>query len=564
MTSDKKNAALLAEIFVKKGLKHIVISPGSRNAPIILSFANNPNIKAISIVDERSAAFFALGIAQQTKKTVAIACTSGTAALNYAPAIAEAYYQKIPLLVLTADRPSELIDKGDGQTIRQKNIYKNYIKDSFEIAEDIDTKADFTQTEDLINKAINLTMFPDHGPVHINLPFAEPIYNKAESHNWNAKNINPPKKLFDIKEHEIDSFATKWNNYDKKLLIAGMMDPNSLLSELLNKITEDPSVVLLSETTSNMSNGCDCTCIDKVVSTILPGEADDFKPELLVTFGGNVVSKMVKEFIRLNKPVEHWHIDTVDYNMNTYQCLSSGIKSEPYVFFSKLLYGIKPKSTNYKRLWYERDKRSEMRHQTFMKKCEYSDLKVFESILQSIPENSHIQLGNSTPVRYSQLFKSNKKFEYFSNRGTSGIDGTVSTAAGACYASSHTTTLIVGDLGFFYDSNALMNNYLSPKLRVIIINNSGGGIFRFISGPEETGHLQEFFEAKHNWNAEYLAKNFGVPYHSAGNLEDLESSLQRFYDPVEIDKPAILEIFTPNEKNGVILKEYFNYLKQSR
>ncbi len=512
MTSDKKSAALLAEIFVKKGLKHIVISPGSRNAPIILSFANNPNVTAISIVDERSAAFFALGIAQQTKKTVAIACTSGTAALNYAPAIAEAYYQKIPLLVLTADRPEELIDQGDGQTIRQKNLYKNYIKASFEISEEFNTDKEFNDAERLINKAINLTLFPDCGPVQINLPFAEPIYNQIESHNWEVKDIRPRINFFDLKEDEVISFAERWNKYSKKLLIAGMMTPNLEFSSLVNKVADDPSVVVLSETTSNLNNGCSCPCIDKVVSTFLPEETDTFKPDLLVTFGGNVVSKMVKEFIRNNRPIEHWNIDPVDYRMNTYQCLTAGIQTEPFVFFSEIKNRIKPKKSNYKKLWQERDERSESRHQEFLKNCDYSDLKVFETILNAIPENSQLQLGNSTPVRYAQLFKTGKNLVSYSNRGTSGIDGTVSTAAGACYASHQLTTLIVGDLGFFYDSNALMNNYLMNNFRIIIINNSGGGIFRFIPGPDETGHLQEFFETTHNWNAEYIAKNFNITY----------------------------------------------------
>jgi 2-succinyl-5-enolpyruvyl-6-hydroxy-3-cyclohexene-1-carboxylate synthase len=561
MTSDKKSAALLAEIFVKKGLKHIIISPGSRNAPVILSFASNPNISAFSIVDERSAAFFALGIAQQTNKTVAIACTSGTAALNYAPAIAEAYYQKIPLLVLTADRPEELIDQGDGQTIRQKNLYKNYIKGSFEISEDFNTEKEFNDAVRLINKAINLTIFPDKGPVHINLPFSEPIYNEVESNNWKVKNIRPRINFFDLKEEDIISFAERWNKYGKKLIIAGKMNPNTALSRLINKVADDPSVVVLSETTSNLNNGCSCPCIDRVVSTFLPGEAEAFKPELLVTFGGIVVSKMVKEFIRSNKPIEHWNIDPVDYRMNTYQCLSDGIQAEPFVFCSEMNKQNVPQKSNYKELWQERNSRSELRHKEFLKDCDYSDLKVFETILNAIPENSQLQLGNSTPVRYAQLFKTGKNLVSYSNRGTSGIDGTVSTAAGACHASNQLTTLIVGDLGFFYDSNALMNNYLSPRLRIIIINNSGGGIFRFIPGPDKTLHLQEFFETKHNWSAEHIAINFNVHYDSARNLSELTFLLQHFYDPIFFDNPAILEIFTPNEKNAEILRSYFKYLR---
>lgn len=561
MTSDKKSAALLAEILVMKGLQYIVISPGSRNAPIIISFAGNPNIQALSIVDERSAAFFALGIAQQTRKPVAIACTSGTAALNYAPAIAEAYYQKVPLLVLTADRPADLIDQGEGQTIRQKNLYKNYIKGSFEIPEDFKNETEFTSAVNLINKAINLASFPDYGPVHINLPFSEPIYNSVEMHSWEARSIHPRIRLFDMKEEEVKHFAKSWNKYGKKLLIAGMMDPNIVVSRLISKIVDDPSVVLLSENTSNLQGCCSVNCIDKVVSTILPEEVEAFKPELLVTFGGNVVSKMVKEFLRKNKPVEHWHIDMVDYKMNTYQCLTSAIQTEPYVFFNEILGHIKHPKSSYKKLWQAREKRSELRHHDYLENCEYADLKVFEAILSAIPDNSQVQLGNSTPVRYAQLFRTQKNITWFSNRGVSGIDGSVSTAAGACYGSFQPTTLIVGDLGFLYDSNALMNEYLNHNFRIIIINNSGGGIFRFIPGPEETGHLLRFFDAPHSWNAKYIAKNFNIPYFEAGTLEELKTALPRFFEPGVFGRPAILEVFTPASKNGVILKSYFKYLR---
>ncbi|MBM3435453.1 MAG: 2-succinyl-5-enolpyruvyl-6-hydroxy-3-cyclohexene-1-carboxylic-acid synthase, partial [Bacteroidetes bacterium] len=264
MTSDKKSAALLAEIFVKKGLKYIIISPGSRNAPLILSFAGHPEIKALSIIDERSAAFFALGMAQQLKQTVAIACTSGTAALNYAPAIAEAYYQKVPLLIITADRPKEMIDQGDGQTIRQKNLYRNYIKAGYEIPEDIQNNEEFESAVKLINKAINLTCFPDYGPVHINLPFSEPIYNQVNSHEWKVKIIRPNIRLFNLSENKVSTYSRSWNKYKKKLLIAGMMDPNIAVIRLLKIISDDPSVVLLTETTSNLAQCCTCPCIDKV------------------------------------------------------------------------------------------------------------------------------------------------------------------------------------------------------------------------------------------------------------------------------------------------------------
>lgn len=561
MTSDKKNVALLAEIFTQKGLKDIVISPGSRNAPIILAFAQHPKIKAISIVDERGAAFFALGIAQQTKKTVAIACTSGTAALNYAPAIAEAYYQKIPLLILTADRPADMIDQGDGQTIRQRNVYANYIKKSFELTEKIDTEDEFNLAENVINEAINLSMFPDCGPVHINLPFSEPIYNQIKNFTFDFSTNEPVVEDKTLSLETIENLAYRWNQYDKKLLMAGMMDSNLQLQQVLKKVANDPSVVVLTETTSNLKDDCACPCIDKVVNTISEEEAENFKPELLVTFGGPVVSKMVKAFIRSNKPIEHWNIDPVDFDMNTYQCLTEGLATEPQIFFEQLLPFVNIHESNYHEIWTSRDQRSEKRHQEYLSSCDYSDLKVFEILLKNIPIGSDLHMGNSTPVRYVQLSKPVQKFSYYSNRGTSGIDGTVSTAAGACYATGKPTTLIIGDLAFFYDSNALMNQHLHQNLRIIIINNSGGGIFRFIPGPGETDQLEDFFEVNHNWKAEYIARNFNVPYYYASDQKELEEVLPQFYKPQANNRPAILEINTPNKKNADILKSYFEFLK---
>jgi len=561
MTSDKAGIALLADIFTARGLKHIVVSPGSRNAPVILSFATNPKIKAINIVDERSAAFFALGIAQQTRHTVAITCTSGSAALNYAPAIAEAYYQKIPLLILTADRPEELVDVGDGQTIRQKNLYANYIKKSFELPEKIVSEKEYQNAVQMINEALNLTLYPDCGPVHINLPFTEPIYNQVENSAFKPKLIEPDKTFFNLNQAKIRALSKIWNASSKKLLIAGQMDPNPELQKLLVEITKDKSVVMLSETTSNINGGCSCNCIDKAVATIKMDEAKKFQPDLLVTFGGQVVSKMVKAFLRNHKPINHWHIHPEDFQMDTYHCLTEGIQSSADGFFESLNPYIKKGSNHFKETWKSRVDRSESRHKDFLSACDYSDLKVFETLLSSIPQKTDLHLGNSTPVRYAQLFQPKQKLNYYSNRGTSGIDGSVSTAAGASYVNEKLTTLITGDLSFLYDSNALMNHHLNGKLRIIIINNSGGGIFRIIQGPDKTNKLEEFFEARHNWNAKYIAKNFDVPYYSSSSLNELKTILPDFFGGLHNNRPTILEIFTPNEKNGKILKSYFNYLK---
>jgi len=557
MTSDKKNISLLAELFVKKGLSDIIISPGSRNAPVIISFANKQGIRALSIVDERSSAFFALGMAQQLGKAVAVACTSGSAALNYAPAIAEAYYQKIPLLVLTADRPPELIDQGYGQTIRQRNVYENYIKASFELPVDIEDETSLKKVEKIINEAINLTQYPEPGPVHINIPFREPLYGTSEE-MIDAKVFEYVKEQVDLKPI-ISELSNSWNNSDKVLIVAGQQQRDDELNKLLSNIVDDKKVTLLSETTSNLNGENFIDCIDNVISTIEADESATFKPDLLITYGGQVVSKMIKKFLRDNPPDEHWHISPSGKEMDTYFRLKQVVPVEPNVLFNELLLSLPEKQPDYLNIWLNKKSIVVSRKKEYLNKIAYSDLKIFDFILSNIPGGINLHLGNSTPVRYSQLFGSDERFNYFSNRGVSGIDGQISTAAGSTYVSNNLNVLITGDLGFFYDSNGLMNNYLKPNLKIIVINNSGGGIFRFIEGPSSTDHLEEFFETRHSWKAEKISEAFDVKYYKAKNIKQLNSVFTDFIN----DKKgsSILEIFTSPEKNAEILKEYFNYLK---
>jgi 2-succinyl-5-enolpyruvyl-6-hydroxy-3-cyclohexene-1-carboxylate synthase len=248
--------------------------------------------------------------------------------------------------------------------------------------------------------------------------------------------------------------------------------------------------------------------------------------------------------------------------MNTYFCLTEPLSTNPASFFEGLSGWARPSESDYFQHWKERADRSETRHTKFLEETGYCDLKVFETLYRSIPKKSQIQLGNSTPVRYAQLFRDTHPFTFYSNRGTSGIDGTVSTAAGAAFAGKERTTLITGDLGFLYDSNALMNHALSGRLRIIILNNGGGGIFRFIPGPDQTDQLEEFFEAHHRWKAESIVRNFDIPYYTACNLEELNDILPGFYKDQPGNRPAVLEIFTPHKKNARILKDYFRFLKE--
>ncbi len=555
MTTSHTIAKILAELFSLKGLTHCVLSPGSRNAPLIIAFNRQPEITCLSISDERSAAFFALGMAQQLRRPVALICTSGTAVLNFAPAIAEAYYQQIPLLIITADRPAEWINQHDGQAINQHNVFSNYIQQSFSMPLEVHHSDEYWYCERIANEAIDKTTFPIMGPVHVNVPLREPLYDLIEPKNHIPKIIYNNTPDVCLNEEEQSVFNKKWTSYNKKMIICGILPPNQELNEILNKISQDPSVAILTETTSNLHGEHFFPCIDRM----LDGFDNNFIPELLITIGGPLISRKIKTILRQNKASEHWHISSNDSHIDAFQSLTHNIHSNPYCFFKSIVKSPLIASSEYREIIKLIHKQTSIKHDEYLKTIPFSDLKAFEIIFKNIPSEIAIHLGNSTPIRYAQLFENKGNIEQYSNRGTSGIDGCSSTAVGAAFITQKPTLLITGDIGFVYDSNAFWNNYLSKKLRVIVINNGGGGIFRFIDGPDTVNELVPYIESPNKANIEFIAKAFGVEYCFADDEESLSNILPKFFTSSE--NPIILEIKTPRFENANILRNYFKYLK---
>ena len=530
-------------------IQTVVISPGSRNAPLTIGFSNHEDFETLSIVDERCAAFFALGIAQQKQKPVALVCTSGSALLNYYPAIAEAYYSQIPIVVISADRPSHFIDIGDGQTIRQENVFHNHILFSANLKEN-----DFDKNSEKLSKAFSL-LHKVKGPIHINAPFDEPLYETVSKMRDFSFKIEKSDTESNI---DYNNLAQLWNSASKKMILVGVHYPNKKLELLLDKVADDPSVLVLTETTSNLNNKRFINSIDNLIFNLTQEEFASLQPDILLTFGGLIVSKKIKKFLREYSPSEHWHVNELRA-FDTYHVLSKHIKIDSYSFFEnfhKLV--IHNTKSNYESDWTHHKKLIREKHNNYIKKAPYSDLKVFDLILKVIPDFSEVQFSNSAIIRYSQLFEMNSTITVFCNRGTSGIDGSTSTALGAAYATQKSTTLVTGDLSFFYDSNALWNNYIPKSVRIIIINNSGGGIFKIIPGPKKSSAL-EYFETPHCLTAEHLSLMFGFEYSTAHNLKTLQQKMVNFYDTS--DKPKILEIFTPSDQNDLVLKAYINNLK---
>jgi 2-succinyl-5-enolpyruvyl-6-hydroxy-3-cyclohexene-1-carboxylate synthase len=544
-------AQSIIEICLAKGITNIIISPGSRNAPLTIGFAQNPNFTCYSIADERCAAFFALGIAQQTKKPTAIVCTSGSALLNYYPAVAEAFYSQIPLMVISADRPQSKIDIGDGQTIRQENVFQNHSVFNANLTEEASEENDLK-----INHAIETAIF-QKGPVHINAPFEEPLYETVETLSVQPK-ITHSEEIIRTKTIEnVSDFVSIWNSAKRKLILVGVNEANVIGQEIIDNFAKDPSVVVLTETTSNLHHPDFINSIDTLIT---PFEDVDFKelnPDVLITFGGMIVSKRIKGFLRKHKPKEHWHIDNLRA-YDTFNALTQHFVMQPNDFFKDLLSRTSFTESNYAKKIAKIYDLRKVRRREYLSKTAFSDFKAFEKVIESLPKNSQLQISNSSAIRYAQLIHIDSSIEVFCNRGTSGIDGSTSTAIGASVASGKQNVFITGDISFLYDSNALWNSYIPKNFKIILINNGGGGIFRILPGHEEKPVFNTYFETSHHLTAEHLAKMYQFEYITASDTKSLETGIDKLYS--QNDKPVILEVFTPTTENDVILKQYFKEL----
>ncbi|MNK66048.1 2-succinyl-5-enolpyruvyl-6-hydroxy-3-cyclohexene-1-carboxylate synthase [compost metagenome] len=544
-------AQSIIEILSAKGIVNIIISPGSRNAPLTIGFAQNPNFTCYSIADERCAAFFALGIAQQTKQPTAIVCTSGSALLNYYPAFAEAFYSQIPLIVISADRPQSKIDIGDGQTIRQENVFANHSVFNANLTEEASEENDLK-----INLAIE-TAILKKGPVHINAPFEEPLYETTEELSVQPKIKNPELEVFPLTIENSEDVVSVWNTAKRKLILVGVNEANAIDKEVIENLASDPSVVVLTETTSNLHHPSFINSIDTLITPFDDFDFKKFNPEVLVTFGGMVVSKRIKGFLRKYKPTQHWHIDTLRA-YDTFGALTKHFEMLPNDFFKDLLSKTSFVKSNYFNNVDAVYQTRLERRKEYLSKIGFSDFKVFEKVIESLPKNSLLQISNSSAIRYGQLIDIDDTIEVFCNRGTSGIDGSTSTAIGAAVGNEKQTVFVTGDISFLYDSNALWNSYIPKNFKIIIINNGGGGIFRILPGHEEKPVFNTYFETSHNLTAEHLAKMYNFNYHKAKDNESLETGMQLLYSSDEA--PTILEVFTPTFENDQILKQYFKYL----
>ncbi|HSI74366.1 MAG TPA: 2-succinyl-5-enolpyruvyl-6-hydroxy-3-cyclohexene-1-carboxylic-acid synthase [Lunatimonas sp.] len=550
----------LATICAAKGIKEAILSPGSRCAPLSLAFIRHPDIRCRTIPDERSAAFIALGMAQQLNKPVVLVCTSGSAALNYYPAIAEAYFQQIPLLILTADRPAEWIDQLDGQTIRQNDVYGSHVKKSYAFPDSFEHPDKCWHAHRIINEAINESMASPRGPVHINIPLREPFYPTGEEKfdfKQTVQIIDATRGVLRLSEEQKNSLKTRLGKYRGILVIPGQQKPRPEIRMLLSQVAQQKKATVISDLITNTHTADTINHPDFILQTI--SEKSAMVPDLVISFGKSILSKSLKQFLR-SSSATHWHIQENGYVPDPYQRLAKIIHCQPTEILELMLEIQVEGDPHFIQAWKDSEKMIGEKLQAIIKEAEFGEFKALAHCFCKIPLDSKLHLSNSMTVRYASFLGNlHPSIEIIANRGTSGIDGSNSTAVGCTFTTKDVVTLVTGDMAFFYDRNAFWHKYNLPNLRIIVLNNHAGGIFRLIDGPAQLPELEEFFETEQTLSASHLALEYGFDYSPIYTAEELKAALVNFYG--KSNRPKVLEIFSESKFNAEILKSVKNQLK---
>lgn len=564
----------IAEICSRKGIQDIVLCPGSRCAPFTLAFSRHGNFNMHVFSDERSAGFIAIGLAQQSRRTVAVVCTSGSALYNLAPAVAEAFFSEVSLLILSADRPSEWIGQHDGQTIFQQAIFGKHVKASYQLPQDYEAADNVWAINRMVNEAINLSTSEKQGPVHINAPFREPLYPSKEAVIHFSKDVRileQHQAEFLLTDNVKKSFAEHWKNFTKALLVCGQHEKKSALHQLIRYNAEKHALPVLADILSNQ-HGLENSIqhADSFLGYAPEKLKESLQPELLITFGKGVISKQVKLFLRAYSPKAHWHIQEGGEVADTYQHLSHTVLVSAETFFTYLSTldkkesFEKQKKENYKQLWLLEENKCLESTSHFFPRPDLTELEVVKEVLENLPPGCDLHLANSMSVRYANyigLPANQSNITVYANRGTSGIDGCTSTVVGHCLANpTKLQVLITGDIAFFYDRNAFWHSYKLPNLRVVLLNNHGGVIFNLIDGPAELPEAEKFFITHQPLSAKHLCAEFGVEHVVLDSRKKLKNLMKVFFERDE--NPKILEVESDTTQNKTIFEAFKKKLKE--
>ena len=522
MYSNKENVNILTALLVEHGVRHAVVCPGSRNSAIVHNLHECPDIECYPVTDERSAGFYALGMSQCLHEPVVVCVTSGTALLNLAPAVAEAYYQHVPLVVVSADRPPQWIDQLDGQTLPQPDALGRFVKKAVTLPEPHNSETRWYCNR-LVNEALLEKRHHGDGPVHINVPITEPLfeYTVAELPEERKIELIPA----DMSSHVLSHVCRMFMQAQRPMLIHGQpMNPGY-----------DEAVCLI-------------------------GDDESYVPDFVLYIGGAIVSKRLKHFLRKTKEV--WAVNASGEVYDTFLNLTHVLEGDAEVVVDQIRSFIEQQPHPFVLKWEKLLKKVSDHAGAYQPAySQMAAVKYLESKLPLLLERAGgeavVHYANSTAIRLANIYA---RHYVYCNRGVNGIDGSLSTAAGCSVVSDEDVFCVIGDLSFFYDQNALWNQNLKGNFRILLLNNGKGGIFNMLKGLEQSPARDEYVAASHHTSAQGICQQNNVTYLRATNMEEMQQGIDTLLY-IESDRPVLLEVFTDASEDERVFKDYYHSLK---
>ena len=563
MYSNKENINLLTSLLVAKGITDAVVCPGSRNAPIVHNLNEAEQITCHPVTDERSAGFYAVGLAQATGRPVVVCVTSGSALLNVAPAVAEAFYQHVPLIVVSADRPQQWIGQLDGQTLPQQGAFGPMVRRSVQLPEPHDEEERWLCGR-LINEALHLATCKGCAPVHINVPVTEPLFLFDEE---KLPETTPFKAHTLPTTFNVDTFKA-FAQAKRPMVVLGQLPDGAVATDTLCSLSQRCVVLAepLSSPSYNITHGDEAVRVltsadgDNVFA---PDSTDRFAPDAIVYIGGTVVSKAVRRFLRQAK-APTWVVTPNVLEVSDPLMSLTDIVECPMEETNALLLTLMA-ATNLS----AEHEAFRSRWQRLLDRCgahaesyeppfsQMATVRYFESQLEDLYEDLHVHYANSSAVRLANIYAAHR---VWCNRGVNGIEGSLSTAAGFSLGTTDKVVCVIGDLSFFYDQNALWNGRLRGNLRIILLNNHEGGIFSTLTGLDGSPAAHDMVAAAHNTEARGICTQNDIGYLKATNMDEMQVGVVTLLTQ-QADRPMVLEVFTDAAEDAKAMREYFESLK---
>jgi 2-succinyl-5-enolpyruvyl-6-hydroxy-3-cyclohexene-1-carboxylate synthase len=554
MYSDNRMIQQLLSLMKQYGIRNVVVSPGSRHFPLIRSMEQDAFFRLYSVVDERSAGFFALGLIQQTGEPAALCCTSGTAAVNYASAMVEAFYQGLPLVALTSDRRPELLNQKEDQMIRQHDVFQGYVRYEGQLQQVHDALSEW-YTNRIINEAF---MELDHfgcGPVHLNFPI--------ESHHTDRFQVKDLPVARKIERIYADSEAQAWEaraarlKGKRVLVLWGQASPMpKQFVDAFDAFAKAYDCAILADKLANCHHRLAVKASFMSFHAMQGVDPPDLAPDVVITLFGNFsFNNEVKSFLAASgRPFECWDVGRREV-MDPFRRLTTVFATQPHHFFARMAaLAERSAGAGYHAEW------SKLSARVTEPKVAFGEIHAVGALLKALPKGSVLQIANSLPIRMTELFPSDPDITYFCNRGVNGIDGCMSTAVGYAAASDRPVFLVIGDLTFFYDMNALWNRHLPANFRILLLNNQGGGVMHVPLDEALGPTLGRHVSAEHRTDARGWAESLGFDYVPVTDLASCEAGIAALTD-LSSSRRVLVEAFSRKQED---VKAYKAYLRSYR